>query len=225
MLRSIRPLRGMRQTGVVACLLSCIGVTDTAPAAVNGLTPAQYKNTAVVTASPDQYENNPSNNTATVAVLPKAMVISKTADTSAWSSPVKAGDQVTYTITAVNHGLLGISNLSVDDSIIPASDISLFSGDANNNSILDADEVWVWQGVYEITQADIDSNGGGDADLDNTATVSSDELATLSASVGVPIVQVPQIWRDLAVQRQLCGESVRNRQWSADSKYGRRQQR
>jgi len=193
MMSSFHPLRGLRLPGVVACLLSCTVMSDTARAAVNGLTPAQYKNTAVVTASPDQYENNSSNNTATVAVLPKAMVVSKTADTSAWSSPVMVGDQVTYRITATNHGLLGISNLSVTDSIIPSSDISLLSGDVNSNSILDADEVWVWQGVYEITQTDLDSNGGGDADLDNTATVSSDELDPLSASVDVPIVQAPQI--------------------------------
>ena len=112
------------------------------------MTPIEFTNTVVVESSAIQFENNPTNNTSSVFVLPKGMEISKTADTSALSSPIAAGDQITYTITARNLGLLGLTNVSVDDSIIPAANISLLSGDANANSILDANEIWEWQGVY-----------------------------------------------------------------------------
>ena len=155
------------------------------------MTPIEFTNTVVVESSAIQFENNPTNNTSSVFVLPKGMEISKKADTSALSSPIAAGDQITYTITARNLGLLGLTNVSVDDSIIPAANISLLSGDANANSILDANEIWEWQGVYTVSQADIDTNGGGDGDLDNTVTVTTDELPPLTESVEVPVTQEP----------------------------------
>ena len=137
-------------------------------AAVNGMTPAQFTNTGIVSSSASQFENNEVNNSASVVVLPKGLAITKTADTTALSSPIAAGDPITYTITAQNLGLLGLSNVTVNDSIIPAANISLVSGDSNSDSILDANETWVWQGVYTVAQSDIDTNGGGDADIDNT---------------------------------------------------------
>jgi len=126
-----------------------------------------------------------------VVVLPKGLAISKTADTSALSSPIAAGDAITYTITARNLGLLPLTNVSVNDSIIPAANISLLSGDTNSDSILDANEIWEWQGIYNVTQSDIDTNGGGDGDIDNTVTVSTDELPPLTESVEVPVTQEP----------------------------------
>ena len=61
-------------------------------AAVNGMTPVEFTNTGEVAPAVGQFEHNTANNTAVVAVLPKGMEISKTADTSALSSPVAAGD-------------------------------------------------------------------------------------------------------------------------------------
>ena len=160
-------------------------------AAVNGMTPVEFTNTGEVAPAVGQFEHNTANNTAVVAVLPKGMEISKTADTSALSSPVAAGDSITYTITARNLGLLGLNNVTVNDSIIPAANISLHSGDANSNSILDANEIWQWQGVYTVSQPDIDTNGGGDGDIDNTVTVTTDELPPQTESVEVPVTREP----------------------------------
>ena len=162
-----------------------------AHAAVNGMTPAEFTNTGVVNSSASQFENNTANNTAQVVVLPKGLEISKTADTTAVSSPIAAGDQITYTITARNLGLLGLTNVTIADSIIPSANISLISGDVNSDSILDANEVWQWQGIYTVAQSDIDTNGGGDGDIDNTVTVNVDELPPLTESVEVPVTQVP----------------------------------
>lgn len=180
-----------RRLPTVGLGLCCALFMGPAQAAVNGMTPIEFTNTGVVASSAIQFENNPANNSSSVAVLPKGMEISKTADTSALSSPIAAGDVITYTITARNLGLLGLSNVTVDDSIIPAANISLLGGDANNNSILDANEIWEWQGVYTVSQADIDTNGGGDGDIDNTVTVSTNELPSQTESVEVPVSQEP----------------------------------
>lgn len=160
-------------------------------AAVNGMTPAEFTNIAQVSPSASQYENNANNNTSTVVVLPKGMEISKTADTTAVSSPIAAGDQITYIITAKNLGLLGLTNVTVNDSIIPAANISLVSGDTNSDLILDATETWTWNGIYTVLQSDIDTNGGGDGDIDNTVAVTTDELPPMTESVEVPVTQAP----------------------------------
>lgn len=162
-----------------------------AHSAVNGMTPAEFTNIAEVASSPGQFENNQANNSSTVVVLPKGMEISKTADTSALSTPIAAGDQITYLITAKNLGLLGLTNVTVNDSIIPAANISLVSGDTDSDQILDANEIWTWHGIYSVAQSDIDTNGGGDGDIDNTVTISTDELPPLTDSVEVPVTQEP----------------------------------
>jgi uncharacterized repeat protein (TIGR01451 family) len=47
--------------------------------------------------------------------------------------------------------------------------------------------------TYDVTQAIIDSNGGGDGDVDNTATADSNETNPVSASATVPILLNPVI--------------------------------
>ena len=191
----------LRRSPAVAAGLLCACVMGSAHAAVNGLTPTDFTNNGVVSPSPGQYENNLSNNTASVVVLPKGMVISKTADTSALSNPIEAGDQITYNITAKNLGLLGLTNVTLNDSIVSAAAITLVSGDTNGDEILDANEEWVWQGVYTVSQSDIDTNGGGDADIDNTVIVSTDELPAMTAAVAVPITQVPSFTVEKSVDQ------------------------
>lgn len=180
-----------RRLPAVGVGLFCALLMGSAHSAVNGMTPAEFTNNAEVSPSALQFESNPDNNMSTVVVLPKGMEITKSADISALSSPIAAGDQITYTITAKNLGLLGLTNVTVNDSIIPAANISLVSGDSNADLILDATEVWQWQGIYTVLQSDIDSNGGGDGDIDNTVTVTTNELPPLTESVEVPVTQEP----------------------------------
>ena len=40
-----------------------------------------------------------------------------------------------------------------------------------------------------MTQAEIDNNGGGDGDIDNTATADSDQTGPVSDSAAVPLGQ------------------------------------
>jgi uncharacterized repeat protein (TIGR01451 family) len=46
-------------------------------------------------------------------------------------------------------------------------------------------------GTYAATQADIDTDGGGNGQIENTATVSSDELADETDFANVPVVSSP----------------------------------
>ncbi len=44
-----------------------------------------------------------------------------------------------------------------------------------------------------MTQADIDNNGGGDGDIDNTATADSDQTEPVTDSAAVPLAQSPAL--------------------------------
>jgi len=155
------------------------------------LTAVDFTNSATITSSSNQYEPVQTNNTSDVLVLPKGMAVTKTADASALSTPTAAGDVITYTITVSNLGLLGLTNVQLADTIIPAANLTLTAGDINTNSVLDANEVWEYTGTYTLTQSDIDNNGGGDGDIDNTVVVTTDELPPMDASADAPITQAP----------------------------------
>ena len=52
-----------------------------------------------------------------------------------------------------------------------------------------------------MTQADIDNNGGGDGDIDNTATADSDQTGPASDSAAVPLGQTPA----LSIEKTVTG--------------------
>jgi len=158
---------------------------------VYALTETDFTNNGIVVSAPTQFENNDNNNNSTVLVQPKGMTVSKVADASAMSTPSKAGDVISYNITLENIGLLTLTGVTPVDSIIPAANLVLASGDTDSDNALDADEIWIYTGTYTLTQTDIDNFGGGDGDIDNTVTVSTNELPPISDSAEVPISQAP----------------------------------
>src|SRR5262249_21361337 len=62
-----------------------------------------------------------------------------------------------------------------------------------NDDNLEVGEIWRYRATHVITQAEIDSNGGGDGKIDNTATADSTESAPDSASASVPLVRTPAL--------------------------------
>ena len=44
------------------------------------------------------------------------------------------------------------------------------SGDTDPDNLLDVGETWHYTASHTVTQAELDTNGGGDGDIDNTAT-------------------------------------------------------
>lgn len=107
--------------------------------------------------------------------------LSKTADVATVSSP---GDPIRYTLVATNNGNATLQNVSISDPMLPALSctptipVAALAPGASITCI----------GDYISTQADFDTNGGGDQAIDNTATASSN-LANDSASarVGLPL--------------------------------------
>jgi uncharacterized repeat protein (TIGR01451 family)/fimbrial isopeptide formation D2 family protein len=112
-----------------------------------------------------------------------ALGLNKTANVSQVSSP---GDAIVYTLTATNNGNTTLANLSIADPMLPA----LSCTPAIPVAALAPAATVVCQGTYIATQADFDTNGGGDQAIDNTATASSDGTSTTaSTQVALPLPQ------------------------------------
>ena len=125
----------------------------------------------------------------------------------------EAGDVINYTITLVNTGNQGITNVVVTDPLLgslsgPTGDIdedgvldaneSVDNFDSDGDGKIDAAETWVYTGSYTVTQADMDGNGvdlngaiDGDGDVDNTATATSDQVGPITDTEIVPLTQTP----------------------------------
>ncbi|WP_313461135.1 hypothetical protein, partial [Stenotrophomonas sp.] len=109
------------------------------------------------------------------------LALSKTADVATVSSP---GDPIRYTLVATNNGNATLENVSISDPMLPALSctptipVAALAPGANITCI----------GDYISTQADFDTNGGGDQFIDNTATASSNLANDIaSARVGLPL--------------------------------------
>ncbi|NCB00180.1 MAG: DUF11 domain-containing protein, partial [Clostridia bacterium] len=87
-----------------------------------------------------------------------------------------AGQVVPYTFTVYNTGNMTLSGITVSDPNCDSAPV-LDVGDLNANGKMEVTEIWIFTGSHTVTQAEIDSNGGGDGDLDNTVTADSNETA------------------------------------------------
>jgi len=107
-----------------------------------------------------------------------------------------AGDVINYTIDVSNTGNMTLAGVSVTDPSV--SNLTLVSGDANNDGKLDLTETWHYTASHTVTQADIDHGGVVTPGLaySNTASVSTAQGASDSAAASVPIVQDPHVLLD-----------------------------
>ena len=110
----------------------------------------------------------------TVTIVPEAcldaIAITKTGvfndvDTSGCSTA--SVDTVTYTFTVTNQGNTSLTSVTVTDPLLGGLLTATVSGDANNNTILDITETWVYVQDYVVTQLDIDTGS-----ITNQATAS-----------------------------------------------------
>ena len=111
----------------------------------------------------------------------------------------QAGDLIAYQIVVNNTGNQSITGASLSDPLLQGANGSLSAPTetggtgTNGDGVLDVGETWTYTGSYTVQQADIDNNGGGDGDIDNTATVQSNELPNASDSEDVPVLQTPAV--------------------------------
>jgi len=104
------------------------------------------------------------------------------------------GDVVTYTYTFTNSGNTTINNVSFTDAhaglgtLTQNNDETLTdngtTGDSSDSvsgngtwSSLAPEDVVTWTASYTVEQGDIDNNGGGDGNIDNTATFTATPVA------------------------------------------------
>jgi gliding motility-associated-like protein/uncharacterized repeat protein (TIGR01451 family) len=138
---------------------------------------------------PDTNPINGTSNTVTIPiVLSPVYTIEKTSSTTEITA---AGQQVPYQVTVTNTGDAAISDIILSD---PMLSLTLTSGDANANSKLDVNEVWIYNGVYTVKQTDIDNNGNTTLKgvLTNTASLSGKApngtpVGILSSTVVIPL--------------------------------------
>ena len=145
----------------------------------------------------DRHGAAPDTDDATVAVVQApALDITKVVNDVGRAAPVvdAAGDVINYTITVANTGNTTLTGVVVTDpnadagSIVRGADVV-----GDNDGLLEVGETWGYTAAHTVTQAEIDSNGGGDGDIDNTATADSDQTGPDTADASVPVAQTPAL--------------------------------
>ncbi|MEO0542189.1 MAG: hypothetical protein AAFY99_00100 [Pseudomonadota bacterium] len=121
-----------------------------------------------------------------------AMTVAK----SAGQSQITAPGVLSYTILVDNTGTVDLTGIAVVDALTQdgasrtlSTPPTLATGDLDTDNILDTNETWAYTAIYDVTQSDID-NG---ADLNNLATVSSNETSDESDATSTPITQIPDL--------------------------------
>ena len=89
------------------------------------------------------------------------------------------GDIIEYTLTVTNTGNVTLTNVTVTDPLTGFNQVI---------ATLAAGESKVFDTEYAVTQEDISTNGGGDGDIDNTATADSDQTDEVTDTEEVDLV-------------------------------------
>ncbi len=92
-------------------------------------------------------------------------------------------DIVDYEIVVTNTGNQTLTNVAINDSLIGNQSISQLAPKQSKTFI----------GQYTLTQQDIDSNGGGDGDIDNTVIAKADQVAPVEDFAEVELQQNPAL--------------------------------
>jgi uncharacterized repeat protein (TIGR01451 family) len=115
----------------------------------------------------------------------KTAVAGQTADT--------AGELINYTITVANTGNVTLTGVTVTDPFASLGPTRVADAVGDNDALLEVGETWSYTAAHSVTQAEIDSNGGGNGLLENTATADSNETGTDTDDATVPVDQNPAI--------------------------------
>ncbi len=152
----------------------------------NTATPTATRADGVTNVPEDNTANDNSTSTPLDRVVDLDVTKTGTLNDDDGTPGVSAGDTIDYVIEVSNAGTVPLTNITVNDPLIPG--LTFISGDTNNDNQLDTTEVWRYEGSYTLIQNDIDTNGGGDGDIDNTVTADADETSSETAVEEVSIV-------------------------------------
>jgi hypothetical protein len=106
-----------------------------------------------------------------------------------------AGDIINYTISVTNTGDVNLTNVVVTDAnadtLVRVADVS-----GDNDAILEVGEIWAYSATHVVTQTEIDTRGGGDNDIDNTAFVTANYTngqVSDSDTEDAPVLYLPSL--------------------------------
>jgi len=105
-----------------------------------------------------------------------------------------AGDVINYAITVANTGNMTLTGVTVTDpyanagSIVRGVDVV-----GDNDGLLKVGETWSYTAAHTVRQSEINSNGGGNGQLENTATADSNETGPDTDDATVPVVYNPDL--------------------------------
>lgn len=94
------------------------------------------------------------------------------------------GDVLNYRVVVTNSGNVTLTEVSVTDPLTGQSLTGLTLAPGESQEFLTS---------YTLKQADLDNNGGGDGDIDNTVTADSLQTEAVQASAAAPIVYNPDL--------------------------------
>ncbi len=172
---------GYQNTGLtinVGQTLTCTGTYDVTQSDIDA--GADFVN--VVTADSDQTGSDTATDTVTIDQNP-SLDIDKNSTTTEITF---VGQIIPYTFEVTNTGNVTLTQIVVTDPNCGDAP-EYVSGDVNDDSKLQLTETWNYTCSHTVTQAEIDNNGGGDGDLDNTATADSNESAPAMDDHFIPI--------------------------------------
>ncbi len=95
-----------------------------------------------------------------------------------------AGDQLNYRVVVTNSGNVTLTDVTVTDPLTQQaiSGLTLAPGESQE-----------FDSSYTLKQSDLDDQGGGDGDIDNTATVDSTQTDSVSDDATVALAYTPDL--------------------------------
>ena len=150
-----------------------------------------YSNTASVTTDQGAGDSD----TASVPIVQHPhLTLDKTATVPGGTADT-AGEVISYSIAVANDGNMSLTGVSVSDpsvaDLAAVTSGGFNAGDTNHDGQLSVGETWQYTASHTVTQSELDTNGGGDGTIDNTASVSTAQGASASDSASVTVVPTP----------------------------------
>jgi uncharacterized repeat protein (TIGR01451 family) len=106
-----------------------------------------------------------------------------------------AGEVISYSINVTNDGNMTLTGVSVNDpsvtDLAAVTSGGFNAGDTDHDGKLDIGETWQYTASHTVTQTDLDTNGGGDGTIDNTASVTTTQGASANDTASVTVVPPP----------------------------------
>jgi LPXTG-site transpeptidase (sortase) family protein len=106
-----------------------------------------------------------------------------------------AGDIIAYQVLVTNTGNETLTGVSVNDPLLANLDCdgTLGAPYVASGLTINVSAGLTCTGSYALTQADLNNNGGGDGDIDNTVTGDTDQTTSQTSSAAAPLTSAPSM--------------------------------